>query len=65
MSAENSESESERDRRVAQRRSSMDRRFAERRRPERAVAGRRVLIVDRRTGERRTADTPAFQPAGA
>jgi hypothetical protein len=60
-----SESEVERERRTAQRRSSMDRRFAERRRPERAVAGRRVLIVDRRTGERRLSENPAFQPAGA
>lgn len=53
----------ERDRRVAKRRSDMDRRFGERRRPERAVAGRRVLFVDRRANERRVAEDLAFQPA--
>jgi hypothetical protein len=41
----------------------MDRRFGERRRPERAVAGRRVLSVDRRTDERRVVDIAAFSPA--
>ena len=51
------------ERRAAQRRSDMDRRFAERRRPERAVAGRRVLIVDRRVTERREAPKLALQPA--
>jgi hypothetical protein len=58
------ESEAERERRQAQRRSSIDRRFGERRQPERAVAGRRVLFAgDRRTTERRTAQSVAFQPA--
>ena len=51
------------ERRVAQRRSSMDRRFGERRRPDRAVAGRRVLAVDRREVERRVSQNPAFSPA--
>jgi hypothetical protein len=43
------------DRRVAaDRRSGIDRRFAERRQPERASAGRRVLFpFDRRIAERR------------
>lgn len=42
----------------------MDRRFGERRQPERAVAGRRVLFADdRRVAERRVAQTAAFQPA--
>ncbi len=62
MFAGGNESESARDRRVAQRRSSMDRRFGERRRPERAVAGRRVLVVDRRNSERRV-DSAAYSPA--
>jgi hypothetical protein len=58
------ESEAERERRQAQRRSSVDRRFGERRQPERAVAGRRVLYVgDRRTTERRITPSVAFQPA--
>jgi len=53
----------ERDRRVAKRRSEIDRRFGERRRPERAAPGRRVLFIERREGERRTADSLAYQPA--
>ena len=63
MFAGATESEPERDRRVTQRRSSMDRRFGERRRPERAVAGRRVLSVDRRIDERRVVDIAALSPA--
>jgi hypothetical protein len=47
----------ETDRRQAQRRAGIDRRFGERRRPERAVAGRRVVFVnDRRATERRVSD---------
>jgi hypothetical protein len=58
------ESEAERERRQAQRRTSVDRRFGERRQPERAVAGRRVLnAVDRRSNERRTTQSVVFQPA--
>ena len=58
-----SQSQSESERRQAQRRASIDRRFGERRRPERAVAGRRVLYSnDRRIAERRV-DSVAFQPA--
>jgi hypothetical protein len=57
------ETSPERDRRVAQRRSDIDRRFGERRRPERAVPGRRVLFIDRRVAERREAQNPAYQPA--
>lgn len=53
----------ERDRRVAKRRSDMDRRFGERRRPERAVAGRRVLFADRRESDRRVAENLAYQTA--
>jgi hypothetical protein len=41
----------------------MDRRFGERRRPERAVAGRRVLVVDRRLEERRVVESAAYSPA--
>jgi hypothetical protein len=41
------------ERRVAQRRGGVDRRFGERRRPERALAGRRVLYMDRRESDRR------------
>ena len=52
-----------RDRRVAKRRSEMDRRFGERRSPERAVAGRRILFIDRRVTERREAENLALQPA--
>jgi len=60
----NESSESISERRAAERRSSIDRRFGERRRPERAVVGRRVLINDRRSGEeRRVTDDPAFAPA--
>jgi len=51
------------DRRVAKRRAEMDRRFGERRRPERAVAGRRILFIDRRVAERREAENLALQPA--
>jgi hypothetical protein len=53
----------EQDRRVAQRRANVDRRFGERRRPERAAAGRRVVFAnDRRVSERRVSN-PALQPA--
>jgi hypothetical protein len=59
-----SESPAERERRQAQRRSSVDRRFGERRQPERAVAGRRVVFAsDRRSVERRVAQSLAFQSA--
>jgi len=59
-----SESQAERDRRQAQRRSAIDRRFGERRQPERAVAGRRVVYAnDRRMAERRVAQSLAYQPA--
>ena len=53
------------ERRVDQRRTSVERRFGERRAPERAVAGRRVVYVnDRRSGnERRVVETTAFAPA--
>jgi hypothetical protein len=58
------ESQAERDRRQAQRRSNIDRRFGERRQPERAVAGRRVMYAnDRRLEERRVAPSLAFQSA--
>lgn len=53
----------ERDRRVAERRSEIDRRFGERRSPERAVPGRRILFIDRRVSERRVVENLAFQPA--
>jgi hypothetical protein len=53
----------ERDRRVAKRRTEIDRRFGERRNPERAAPGRRVLFIDRRVNERRTAENLAYQPA--
>jgi hypothetical protein len=53
----------ERDRRVAQRRSDLDRRYGERRRPERAVAGRRVLFTERRESDRRVAENLAYQTA--
>ncbi len=53
----------EQDRRVAERRAGVDRRFGERRRPERAEAGRRVVFAnDRRVSERRVSDL-ALQPA--
>jgi len=59
-----SESQAERDRRQAQRRSAIDRRFGERRQPERAVAGRRVVYAnDRRMAERRVAQSLAYSPA--
>ena len=52
------------ERRTADRRSNPDRRFAERRAPDRATVGRRVLFVpDRRMQERRAVDRRAFQPA--
>ncbi len=53
----------EHDRRVAKRRTEIDRRFGERRNPERASPGRRVLFIDRRVNERRTAENLAYQPA--
>jgi hypothetical protein len=52
----------ERDRRVAKRRSDIERRYGERRSPERAAPGRRVLFIDRRVTERRTTENLAFQP---
>jgi hypothetical protein len=59
-----SESQAERERRQAQRRSAVDRRFGERRQPERAVAGRRVVFAnDRRMAERRVVPSMAFSPA--
>jgi hypothetical protein len=59
-----SESPAERERRQSQRRSSIDRRFGERRQPERAVAGRRVVFAnDRRSEERRVSQSLAFSPA--
>ncbi len=58
-----SDSSPERDRRVAKRRSEIDRRFGERRRPERAAPGRRVLFIERRVAERRTVENLAYQPA--
>jgi hypothetical protein len=53
----------ERDRRVAKRRTEIERRFGERRNPERAAPGRRVLYIDRRVAERRTTENLAYQPA--
>ncbi len=53
----------EHDRRVAKRRSEIDRRFGERRNPERAAPGRRVVYIDRRVTERRTVENLAFSPA--
>jgi hypothetical protein len=58
-----SDSSPERDRRVAKRRSDIERRFGERRTPERAAPGRRVLYIERRVTERRTAENLAYQPA--
>jgi len=58
-----SDSSPERDRRVAKRRSDIERRFGERRNPERAAPGRRVLFSERRVTERRTAENLAYQPA--
>ena len=52
----------ERERRVAKRRSDVERRFGERRNPVRAAPGRRVLFIDRRVAERRTAENLAYQP---
>ena len=58
------ESPAERERRQSQRRSNVDRRFGERRQPERAVAGRRVMYsTDRRVAERRVSLSLAFQTA--
>lgn len=58
------ESSAERERRQSQRRSNVDRRFGERRQPERAVAGRRVVFSnDRRTAERRVIQGLSFQSA--
>jgi hypothetical protein len=52
------------ERRAIDRRSNPDRRFAERRAPDRATVGRRILYVpDRRMQERRSMDRRAFQPA--
>ncbi len=52
------------DRRVTVRRSNPERRFGERRSPDRATVGRRVAFVpDRRADERRTMDRRTFQPA--
>ncbi len=53
----------EHDRRMAKRRSEVERRFGERRSPERAAPGRRVVFIDRRVTERRTAQNLAYQPA--
>jgi hypothetical protein len=51
------------DRRVSQRRASFERRFAERRCPERAHLGRRVMqVTDRRMGERRETERPHLRP---
>ena len=58
-----SDSSPERERRVAKRRSDIERRFGERRSPERAAPGRRVLFIERREADRRTADNLAYQPA--
>ena len=64
MSPESNESQSERERRMADRRSNADRRLVERRQPERAVAGRRVMYAeDRRVSNRRVVPSAAFQPA--
>jgi len=52
----------ERDRRVAKRRSDVERRFGERRSPERAAPGRRVVFIDRRVSERRETQSLTFQP---
>ncbi len=53
----------EHDRRMAKRRSEVERRFGERRSPERAAPGRRVVFIDRRITERRTTQNLAYQPA--
>lgn len=62
MSSGNGEA---RERRVNQRRASTERRFGERRSPDRAVAGRRVVFVnDRRSGaERRVIQNASYSPA--
>ncbi len=52
------------ERRAGVRRSNPERRFGERRSPDRATVGRRVIYVpDRRTDERRIVDRRAFEPA--
>ena len=52
------------DRRVGERRSTFERRFGERRCPERAHVGRRVLFAtDRRMAGRRTGEPGALKPA--
>jgi hypothetical protein len=65
MPAEGKESEAMAERRAAQRRGPTERRFGERRRPERAVAGRRVVYAnDRRLGgDRRISQSAAYQIA--
>jgi len=52
------------DRRVGERRSTIERRFGERRCPERAHVGRRVLFAaDRRMSGRRMGEPSALKPA--
>jgi hypothetical protein len=52
------------ERRVIKRRSNIERRFGERRSPDRAAAGRRVVFVeDRRSGSDRRAESGAFVSA--
>jgi len=52
------------DRRVGERRSTIERRFGERRCPERAHVGRRVLLAtDRRMTGRRMGESRALKPA--
>jgi hypothetical protein len=52
------------DRRVGERRSTVERRFGERRCPERAHVGRRVLFAtDRRVAGRRMGEPCALKPA--
>jgi hypothetical protein len=52
------------DRRVGERRSTIERRFVERRRPERAHVGRRVLsATDRRMAGRRISEPLPLTPA--
>jgi hypothetical protein len=63
MAADGTEAEMIAERRETQRRSPADRRFGERRRPERAVAGRRVVYAnDRRLGgDRRISQSAGYQ----
>jgi hypothetical protein len=64
MSTEVNQGPMEPERRMKERRSQIDRRYAERRRPERAVSGRRALATsDRRVAERRSPQSAAVQPA--